>query len=74
MSKLCHDFKRDMGCPVFAYILNMRLTYAQRFLRSYPDVRIKDAALSCGFEDLSYFCKAYKKKFGRSPAADRNGE
>ena len=27
---------------------------------------------SCGFEDISYFCKAYKKKFGKTPAEERN--
>lgn len=71
VSKLCHDFKRRFGCTVFEYILNLRLTYARNFLLTTPDARTKDAALSCGFEDVSYFCKAYKKKFGRTPAEDR---
>jgi len=71
VSKLCHDFKKQYGCTVFTYILNLRLTYARSFLRSSRDARTKDAALSCGFEDISYFCKAYKKKFGRTPAEER---
>ena len=73
VSKLCHDFKRDMGCSVFTYLLNLRLTYARQFLRSFPKARVRDAANSCGFEDISYFCKAYKKKFGCSPSGDRSG-
>ena len=71
VSKLCHDFKAAYGCSIFQYILNLRLNYAQSFMRSSRDVRTKDAALSCGFEDVSYFCKAFKKKFGKSPAHDQ---
>lgn len=71
VSKLCHDFKKAFGCTVFEYILNLRLTYARSFLLSSRDARTKDAALSCGFEDISYFCKAYKNKFGKSPAQDK---
>lgn len=71
VSKLCHDFKKQFGCTVFEYILNLRLTYARSFLRASRDARTKDAAVRCGFEDISYFCKAYKKKFGRTPAEDR---
>ena len=72
VSKLCHDFKKNFGCTVVEYILNLRLTYARNFLQTNRDARTKDAALSCGFEDISYFCKAYKKKFGKTPAEDRN--
>lgn len=71
VSKLCHDFRKHRGCSVFAYILHLRLTYARGFLRSSPTVRTRDAAFASGFEDVSYFCKAYKKKFGRTPAQDR---
>jgi len=72
ISKLCHDFKKSFGCTVFEYILNLRLTYARNFLQTNRSSRTKDAALSCGFEDISYFCKAYKKKFGKTPAEERN--
>ncbi len=71
VSKLCHDFKKAYGCSVFTYILNLRLNYAQSFLRSSRDIRTKDASAACGFEDISYFCKAFKKKFGKSPAQDQ---
>lgn len=71
VSKLCHDFKKAFGCTVVEYILNLRLTYARNFLQTNRKARTKDAALSCGFEDISYFCKAYKRKFGRTPAEDR---
>ncbi len=74
VSKLCHDFRKHYGCTVFTYILNLRLTYARSFLHASRDARTKDAAISCGFEDISYFCKAYKKKFGTTPAQDKNSQ
>lgn len=72
VSKLCHDFRKHLGCSAVEYILDLRLTYARSFLQTSREARTKDAALSCGFEDVSYFCKAYKKKFGRTPAQDRD--
>lgn len=74
VSKLCHDFRRHCGCTVFTYILNLRLTYARSFLQASQEARTKDAAIRCGFEDISYFCKAYKKKFGRTPAQDKSSQ
>lgn len=71
VSKLCSDFKKKFGYTIFQYILNLRLTHSRNHLFSNPDCSVKDAALSCGFDDVSYFCKAYRKKFGRSPSKDR---
>lgn len=71
VSKLCHDFRREYGCTVFSYILDLRLTYARSYLRNSRQVRVADVAAACGFEDVSYFCKAYKKKFGITPAVEK---
>lgn len=71
VSKLCHDFKSRMGCSVFQHILNLRLTYARNLLRAFPEAAAKEVAAKSGFEDVSYFCKAYKKKFGKTPTQDR---
>ena len=71
VSKLCHDFKKRLGCSVFQYVLNIRLTNARYFLMSDHRASVKDASISCGFDDVSYFCRAYKNKFGKSPAKDR---
>ena len=71
VSTLCHDFKNKFGCTVFQQILNLRLTYAHNLLTTIPDTKTKDAAASCGFDDISYFCRAYKQKFGISPSKTR---
>ena len=70
VSKLCHDFKRAYGCSVFTRIKNLRLDYARELLSSNATLKIKDVAAYCGFEDLSYFCTAYKKRFEKSPGSE----
>lgn len=71
VSKLCQDFKRQYGCSVIEYLLDVRLRCARDMLSDDADISVKSAALSCGFEDVSYFCRAYKKKFGTTPTQDR---
>lgn len=71
VSKLSHGFKEKYGRSVFEYILDLRLTYASELLLSNPNMMTKQVALSCGFEDVSYFCRAYKKKFGKTPSGTK---
>ncbi|MBR3941981.1 MAG: helix-turn-helix domain-containing protein [Clostridia bacterium] len=67
VSKLCKDFKAAFGCTVFEHILDLRLLYARSALQSNSHAKIKTVANACGFSDVSYFCKAYKKKYGHTP-------
>ena len=71
VSKLCHDFKKRFNCTVFEYILNLRLLYARNLFLTNHDAKTKDVAITCGFDDVSYFCKAYKKKYNVTPSADK---
>ncbi len=71
VSKLCYDFKHMFKKTVFEYIINQRLNYARAYLLNSSSIRVKDVALACGFDDISYFCKSYKNKFGISPASDK---
>lgn len=72
VSKLCKDFKKEMGCTIFEYILNLRLLYAHRALILNQNIRIKDIARDAGFSDECYFCRAYKKKYGCPPSQTQN--
>lgn len=67
VSKLCHDFKAKYGYTVFQHILNLRLRYAHNLLNSISDIKTKDVASACGFEDVSYFCRLYKRKYCTTP-------
>lgn len=72
VSKLCNDFREKYGKTVFEHVINQRLNYARDYLLNSSSIRVKDVALTCGFDDVSYFCKAYKNKFGTSPALDKS--
>ncbi len=71
VSNLCHSFKEKHGTSVFAYIMNFRLRNARNLILSEPGLQIKAVAGASGFDDVSYFCRAYKKKFGKSPTEDK---
>jgi AraC-like DNA-binding protein len=72
VSKLSHGFKEKMGVSVFEYIVDLRLRYARNLILSPGRMMTKDAAAACGFSDVGYFCRAYKKRFGVTPTKDRS--
>ncbi len=69
-SKLCRDFKEKYGITVFDMITDLRLRKAHRMIKINPHVYNKEIASECGFSDISYFCKMYKKKYGVSPKGE----
>ncbi len=68
-AKLCREFRKKYNMTVFEKIIETRLLRARSILAAEPDVKLKTVADSCGFADISYFCKMYRKKFGASPKA-----
>ena len=59
-------FSREMGTSFIEYCNSLRLQKAEELLSS-KDVKIIDAALDCGFNNVSYFNRVFKKKHGISP-------
>ena len=70
-SKLCHDFQKFLSMTVFEYITTVRLENAQNLLYTQSDITLKDVARRCGFCDSGYFCKAYKRKYGKTPKGQK---
>ena len=64
--KLCYGFKEVFGTTVFGYLYDYKMTLAQQLLL-HTDKNITEIALACGYEYVSHFSTAFKKKFGRSP-------
>lgn len=66
-AKLCRDFKDRYKQTIFQAVTDIRLRHAHRLIRSFPHLRLTKIASSCGFSDISYFCKMYRRKYGHSP-------
>ena len=72
VSGLCHSFKERYGKTVVEYITEKRLLYAKKLLVTESAVSVKEIATLSGFDDASYFSRAYKKRYGHSPTEERN--
>lgn len=59
-------FKEYTKMSPIEYRNTLRLQLAQTKLRS-GEYTVSEAAELCGFSNLSYFARLYKKQFGRSP-------
>jgi AraC-like DNA-binding protein len=53
------------------YLVDYRLKAAAEKLKT-EHIRISAAAEACGFRNASYFCRAFRKKYGLSPAQFRS--
>ncbi len=73
-STFCKRFKETYGCTAFEKLVEIRLRNADQLLRSTSGDKIFLIAQKCGFEDISYFCRAYKSRFGMTPSAVRVDE
>ena len=59
-------FKQTMGMPFTAYLNDYRLTLAAKSLLETHNA-VLEIASECGFENLSYFNRMFKKKYGMTP-------
>ena len=59
-------FKENMGTSFVDYLRDYRLTMAARLLL-VSDENILSIAEEVGFDNLSYFNRAFKKKYGVTP-------
>lgn len=64
-------FKENMGTSFVEYLRDYRLTMAARLLL-VSDSTILNIAEEVGFDNLSYFNRAFKKKYGMTPREYRN--
>lgn len=57
--------KAVMGCSPSDMVKNYKLSYAVELLKN-SDLSITDVAYRCGFTDVGYFGKCFRKKYGMS--------
>ncbi len=65
---LCRIFKEYTGKTPTEYANAVRVEHVCHELR-WGEKNVTEAALSCGFNDISYFCKVFKKQKGVSAKA-----
>ena len=63
---LSHIFKKETGMSLTSYIIDQRISEAKRLLAK-GDVNIRDIAIACGFQNISYFSRQFKKSTGMTP-------
>ncbi len=59
-------FKKEMHLSFHEYCLNLKLNKAKDLLLTTTN-KIIDISLECGFDNISYFNRTFKKHFGMSP-------
>lgn len=64
-------FKETMGTSFVDYLKDYRLTMAARLLVT-SDAAILNIASEVGFDNLSYFNRAFKKRYAMTPSQYRN--
>lgn len=69
-TQLYRKVKALTGKSVALYIRSIRLQRARQLL-SNSKLAISEIAEQVGINDLSYFARVYKQKFGQSPSKDR---
>ena len=60
-------FKSEIGISFSEYCNELRLNKAVKLI-SEGEKRIIDIAMECGFENVTYFNRLFKRKFGTSPS------
>ena len=70
LSTFKRDFRKYYNQPPGKWLLQKRLEYSAVLLKN-PALNVSEVAMDCGFEDLSHFSRAFKEKFGVSPATYR---
>ena len=66
-------FKQNIGTGFIDYLNDYRLTMADRLLKT-SDSPVLEIAAQCGFDNLSYFNRIFKRKYGVSPGKARTTE
>ena len=68
-----HDLLQETGVSFSERVLEARLRRVSAMLsdRRHAGLRIGEIALACGFSDISYFNRCFRRRFGCSPGQAR---
>lgn len=63
-------FKEMYRCTPYQYIISVRLDKAKQLLR-YTSMQVSEISFAIGYEDVSSFCRGFKKMYKEWPQAYR---
>lgn len=70
-SSLCTFLRRHTGTTLSEYVNHMRLDRAKEKLM-HTDRNIAEIALACGFQNVTYFNRLFRARFGCTPRESRS--
>ena len=59
-------FKEGTGQTILEYITNYRFEQAAELLKD-PKYKVKEVSMQVGYENVSYFCSVFTKRYGVTP-------
>lgn len=63
----CSLFRQATGINFLEYVAGLRMNLAKQLLTADPNRRINEVAERCGYQDLKYFRKLFKRYHGLTP-------
>lgn len=70
---LTRVFRNTFGCPVYEYVLRVRMEKGKELLND-PNLTVQKIAEMIGYNNSNHFCKAFRRRFGCTPAEYRNSQ
>ena len=70
VSALENSFRSMYGMSPYRYFIKLRMEEAERLLAK-TSYTVTEVAMRCGYENLFYFCNAFKKHSGMTPTEYR---
>lgn len=74
-SRYVNELMQESGVSFAERVMELRLQKARALLTGPPQaaVRVGDVAYACGFNEVSYFNRCFRRRFGVSPTQMRGG-
>ncbi len=66
----CRFFKNNFNKTFIEYLNDVKIEHSMILLNE-SNISITDVAISCGFSNMSYFTRTFKKKTGCTPSQYR---
>jgi len=63
-------FRNQYGCPIYEYVLRVRMDNARAYLAD-PNLTVQEIAEKMGYSSANYFGKAFKHRYGLTPSEYR---